>query len=738
MLELAREDLARSGISPEEAEEAGLYAVEDCRAELGPAFLPVPAIVIPYPDPSGDLIQYKDARGELRDFFRVRYLALPHKATGWKGKVKRYAQPPRSGVHPYFPHLDDLDWREVLADPTQPIIITEGEKKALRACLSGHNCIGLGGVYNFLRQQELVPMLDAATWESRLLYVCYDSDSASNTDIQAAEARLAGELVKRGAKVRVVRLPSTEGEHGDEVKQGIDDFLEAEGDRAFHEVLRTARMTGKLGALEQAILSMNERVAWIDSTGALIDLDTHKHILTKDFEKGTKLASEYVTVPAPRAQDGVKKLYVAPNFLKSPLARRYADVVCDPTTLDREIWREKPAKGWAYNTFEGFPSEPGDVSDFVTLSRYVFKNMEDPDFGIKFFAYKAQNPGEKVPLGFALVAPHGGSGKSLWSKIVAQAFQPHATTCDGAQLGSRYNGWLEGKMIVLYDEAKPEAVAAAKDNLKRYVSEKTFPCEEKFINKRDADQHATFILTSNHIGVALYDREDRRMVVVEPPHKKFDPIPDPGVYKRLYSRLEGSAEDAYLLGANLMHFFQNYDLKGWEPPADAPASALKEQALEDSLSYAEHVAHGILQGLYVDDPVIDWCKAATAWAHENLDSRDPRNRDHAQIVLDTLPHLRVRPWYTPEELLALLPHLQNDAKVRRSESSPHGALSNVLRSAGLPTVQLSSSRRPIWQGRETTFYYVTMDPEWHKPMTQNQFDTFMRNTPRLRDVLKEK
>lgn len=708
-----------------------MYAVRDARKELGPAFLPLPALVIPYPDPfTGDLIQYADDSGVESDFFRVRYLAKPEPGKGWAGgKMQRYAQPPRSGVHPYFPALDDLDWTKVIEDPREPIIITEGEKKALRACLAGYNCIGLGGVYNFLSMHELIPILDRVPWLRRKLYVCYDSDSAQNTDIQAAEARLAGELIKRGAQVRIMRLP--EGEQGDKI--GIDDFLEEQGEAAFSNLLNYTDMSGRVGRVEQKVLELNERLAWIESRGALLDLRKEVWVSKDNFTRGSEFSALSVTVPAPRAADGVKEVQVAPKFLTSALSRRYDDAICDPSTTEREIRRDGQL---IYNTFKGFDSEPGDVSDWIALTRYLFSDLEDPDFPIKVLAYKAQNPDRKVAIAFVLAGAQQGTGKSLWGKIVSLAFHPHSTaSMDTKVLRSDFTAWLEDKMLVLFDEASPEDISEGSRTLKRWITEKTFLSNQKFIVAREAKNLATFIITTNDLSAGVFQDGDRRMLVVSPPDPRTDPISDRGIYKRLYRTYE---DPTTKYGAHLMHFLQNYELDGWEPPERPPMSASKAMAFEESLSEVERVAWSIVQGRYTHDPVVDWCDAAMMWAQENIESRNPDDRDHAQTIMDTLPSLKIRPWYTPEELLQLLPHLRQDMKIKRSNATPAGALSALFRQAGVAYVRLKDKRRPVWRGLETTFLIVSSDPKDHAPVDQEYFDSVMRNAPRYADVMRQR
>jgi hypothetical protein len=95
---LAVEDLARSGISPSEAERAGMFSVEDA-STICRDFKPWPSLVIPYFDLDGGLMTYERG-GERLPFCRVRYLKVPKQPGSFsKAKVLRYAQPaPPSSV----------------------------------------------------------------------------------------------------------------------------------------------------------------------------------------------------------------------------------------------------------------------------------------------------------------------------------------------------------------------------------------------------------------------------------------------------------------------------------------------------------------------------------------------------------------------------------------------------------------------------------------------------------------
>lgn len=131
-----------------------------------------------------------------------------------------------------------------LPDATRELLLTEGEKKALKATQEGFACIGLVGVWGWKdgRSERLLPVLERVAWNGRPVRIAFDSDIARNEQVQDAEARLAAALAARGAVVRVVRLPDgpSDGD-GKPAKFGLDDFLVAHGPGALRMLLDEAQ-----------------------------------------------------------------------------------------------------------------------------------------------------------------------------------------------------------------------------------------------------------------------------------------------------------------------------------------------------------------------------------------------------------------------------------------------------------------------------------------------------------------
>jgi len=123
-----------------------------------------------------------------------------------------------------------------IQDPKQPLVITEGSKKADAAVSHGVPCVALAGVWNWRGTNQFggkvsLPDLDMIAWEHhqgknvtpRKVYICYDNDVADNNGVYSAMVRLAGLLTYKGANVNFIILPP-----GD--KLGLDDFFVQGGD----------------------------------------------------------------------------------------------------------------------------------------------------------------------------------------------------------------------------------------------------------------------------------------------------------------------------------------------------------------------------------------------------------------------------------------------------------------------------------------------------------------------------
>lgn len=201
------DDLERSGLTTDTILKASLHSgsADEVRDILG------------YGTGTGLVIPYTVAlNGSGPPFARVR---IDH--PGPDGK--KYRSPKGSTNRLYIPPILD---RTLLDDVACPLYVTEGEKKALKACQEGLACIGLAGVWSWRTKSSSgqtgpLPDLDRIPFKGRKVYVVFDSDLATNEKVRHAEAALAAELAGRGAEVYRIPLPA--GPSGEKV--GLDDYL---------------------------------------------------------------------------------------------------------------------------------------------------------------------------------------------------------------------------------------------------------------------------------------------------------------------------------------------------------------------------------------------------------------------------------------------------------------------------------------------------------------------------------
>ncbi len=245
-------ELRESGLSDATIRAAGLHTVTDgsCVRELLGGYLAVrtangmgSCLAFSYFDAAGVPMTYPNGDGSLHPFIRLKP-SKPRVDRKDKGRKIKYESPAGAPCRAYFPP----GTRDSLADATAPLLITEGEKKALCADQHGFPCIGLGGVWAWQQKRdrdddgkgtgprELIPDLDGIAWQGRKVFAAFDSDVVDKPEVQWAEFHLADVLRDRGANVRVVRLPA----EPDGAKNGLDDFIVRRGADELRKLIAAA------------------------------------------------------------------------------------------------------------------------------------------------------------------------------------------------------------------------------------------------------------------------------------------------------------------------------------------------------------------------------------------------------------------------------------------------------------------------------------------------------------------
>lgn len=207
-----------SSISPDVIAARGYRSIEK-KADLkqlsfGESQRIVPTLLIPIWGVNGEVALYHHRPDEPRIL---------------DGKPAKYEFP--SGkrmvvdVHPSL--------KEKVRDPSVPLFITEGVKKADSAISRGLCCIAVVGTWNWRGTNEFGGKTALPDWDGialkdgadhgRQVYIVYDSDVMLKPQVRQALVRLSGFLKQRGANVAYILLPPGEGG----TKTGLDDFFAA-------------------------------------------------------------------------------------------------------------------------------------------------------------------------------------------------------------------------------------------------------------------------------------------------------------------------------------------------------------------------------------------------------------------------------------------------------------------------------------------------------------------------------
>jgi|GEM_PF-2731762 len=717
-------DLARSGISQADADAAGIFYTADA-SEIYPDFDAEPALVIPYWQASGEIATYF-LDGETKPFCRVRYLNPKRKGgTFTASKEQRYGQPKASGSHAYFP--PGPDWPRILADVQEPILVTEGEKKALAGAAAGFPVIALGGVWNYSTGhggETLMPELAEARWPNRDTFIVFDSDAATNSGILTAEARLSDMLMReRGARVYIVRLPPG----ADGSKMGLDDFLLAYGPDGLRALLEASV---PLGGLDAKVISLNAQVAWIDSDGMIWDRK-HREFMRKDnFVVGSRFSTlKHQTVGGSQRAKS-KEISVAQTWLTHPHAARYARMLFRPGMAD-VVPDNKGLpclNSWVDFAFErGVTADDLRVASFLKLSRFMFQNMEeaDRDLPLKMMAYKAQNPMSKLGLCLVLIGDQG-SGKTLWGETMCQVFAPYSKSLQSKSFGAEFQGWMEKTLFALVNEASPEHLQTYGDQLKSLITDTDRDMNEKYMVAKEVQSYTVYMLTANKRAVGSFSYDDRRMVVIDCPKPDFG-----DEMQALYRYLGKESMEWSDAGGPkaLLGYLIEYDLKGWRPPPKAPASREKYMAYIEGLTSVQQLARDMITS--DENSVEKWLRANETWCQTVLRGNNAQQINAATGSLEAMKHWQIRPWYEPRELALMFPHVMETLLGSKlDKGAPIGRISRELRDNGIPYLRPKDNPEGfMWQGVRRMYLVITDFDEWKEPLSQNDFERLMKQWP---------
>lgn len=457
---------------------------------------------------------------------RIRYYRSGFQAQTEAGKYGQRANTPPALYVP----LPLLESRE-LGDPSVPIVLVEGEFKAIALNIIANSMsitvlpLALGGVSSWQSNKlgwDLLPELANIKWGGRAVYLAFDMDGATNPHVALALSKLFNKLSSRGAMCKMLTWPLDEG-------KGIDDYLTNKGlpNESWRELLGKAQLP--LHILN--VLEMNKRFVYVEGEQKVFDTLNQKWITVRSF--GGEFFTEKFKV-----QTGVRSTAQGPvavftqytngsYWLQSSLRRAVAGmqfVPGGPSTVE-EAAPFSDAKLKYMNTWRGWglglnskviKPVQGDVAPFYKFIQATFGH-EDPrhaDYLIRRLAWMFQQPTVKHPTWIYLVgAPQ--QGKSALIKLIASLIgEVYVSNIDERALSSSFSEWRAEKLLITLDDSSIQQRHLMQQLLKRLTTEESSQIEKKYQSQYTAPNYSTFFFAANGTE-ALLEHDDRRALVLE-------------------------------------------------------------------------------------------------------------------------------------------------------------------------------------------------------------------------------
>lgn len=461
----------------------------------------------------GFLIPYFDLDGKQTEFFRVRYMKDTRKGFEMHSgkKAMRYGQVPGTINEAYLPPLG-INWAAIAADPSQRVVITEGELKAACATKHGVPTIGLGGVWCFTSAKHglpLLPIFDSFVWERRDVVICFDSDASTNLDISRAENVLATRLGEYGATVRIARIPA----EGD-AKVGIDDYIVAHGPESWvDKVIEKAQPFDSNAALHQ----MNEQVVYVRVPGAVWVYKDEQLISSGDytghaFSNVWHTESHVVQDDKGNNRVQVKRVLTAKQWMQWPYRAELRGMTFRPGEPQVTEGRLNTWRGWGFPT----PAQ-GDITPWQELLNHVFgEELALRQWFERWAAYPIQSPGYKQANAVLVWGVGEGTGKTMIGHTLMTLYGDHATELKDSDLENDRNEWASvGVQFALADDITGRDSRRLANRLKTMVTQKEIRVDPKYIKSYTLPDTINYYFTSNDPNALSISSGDRRYMIHE-------------------------------------------------------------------------------------------------------------------------------------------------------------------------------------------------------------------------------
>jgi putative DNA primase/helicase len=638
--------LASSGLTLEDGEKLGFKPLTATEAKaLCASFKEQDAVYLPYINPlTGQQWVIHEGTDNAYQYYRIRHVyefefkESPKAArTGFAALTKpkkpiTYLQPPKTPPLIYYPPNFDIPWKKVIENRDMAVILTEGELKAAKACQMGFPTLSIAGVHSWQDKSKgitLIPSLKMLGLESRIIYVCFDSDYRTNPKILSAIYSLAEELSNHGAEIRCIDLPDLLKDTNK--KTGLDDFFVYYGDAGI-EMLKDLQVKAiPIGCIRD-LRKYNERFVTCNKPACIVDMKLKNFMKKTDFITQTDTDRGIEQKLNKAGEVYYEKVQLNKIWLKWG-QRRNVDVICYEPGKDKICTiKHNNIDAQGYNTWSGWAVQPieGDVTLFKKLIDHLFSatiTEGAKHWFMQWLAYPIQNPGFKMTSAVLLHGNLHGTGKSSVGEAMKVLYGDNGTILKKKDMSTSFTSCFADKSFVMVDDIGSYGNREYANELKELITASTLIINKKFVDQYEIRNVINMLFTSNDPAALYLEASDRRFFIVEAPQKKLPPEFFTAFYKWLDILV--STDGA----AALLYYLMHYDLTGFNPCTDPPVTDAKKHMRELSTSDLGRVINDLIDS--PENYVVRFnCDFATAGDILTLFKEDELATDKAKSMLN--------------------------------------------------------------------------------------------------------
>lgn len=244
----------------------------------------------------------------------------------------------------------------------------------------------------------------------------------------------------------------------------------------------------------------------------------------------------------------------------------------------------------------------GDPTPFVAHMRAILPTESDVLVYLAFLAHCVQRPGIKAKWA-PLIQSTEGAGKGLIAKVmthaVGRAYTHSVNARELGEGGGKFNGWMEGKLLIIADEIRVDDRRDMIEVLKPMITDETIEIQRKGVDQIIGDNVSNWLMFSNYKdAIPINDSSRRFAIFYSPMQRKVDLIAA-GMGSNYFGNLFGWLETGgYEIVA---HYLKNYVIPVDLDPAGmaltAPETSSHAEALIESRGqYEQRIADAVAEG----------------------------------------------------------------------------------------------------------------------------------------------